>query len=136
MNDPRLNNTGEISSLRRMGIRISKEEEDSGPEDFELFQAVVGRVKDIRDFQEEEIREWVNQMWITNGDIRVKKVSKLFFFICPDLRDRHNLVSRGMANYQGALIIFSKCEPRRPFNALVLPRVPIWIRIEGLPLLY
>lgn len=82
-NENNVRNIGN-ETTRRMGIRILKEEEDSGPEDCELLQAVVGRVKDIRDFHEEEIREWVNQLWITNNEIKVRKVGKLFFFICPE----------------------------------------------------
>lgn len=126
----------ETITLRRMGICILKEEEDIRPEDNDLHLAVVGNVTDQRDFHEEEIREWVNQLWITNHKIRVEKVGKLFFFICVDIRERSNLASLGSANYKGSLILFTKCQPRTPFRSLTFLRAPVWIRVEGLSLLY
>lgn len=119
-----------------MGIKILKEDEDIGPEDHDLLQVVIGKVKDIRDFQEDEIKEWVNQLLITNESIRVKKVSKLFFFICSDMRNIYNLASVGSANYQGALFLFAKCQPRASFRSINFQRAPIWIRVEGQPLIY
>lgn len=55
-----------------MGIRILKEREDTGPEDNDLFTTVIGTVKDVRDFQEEEVKEWIILHWMTYDEIRVK----------------------------------------------------------------
>lgn len=119
---------GENGSLRRMGIRIKLEEDDTTQKDYMLYNTVVGKVKALKDSAENQIREWVIQNWITHDEIHVKKVGKLFFFICANARDRANIITRGSANYQGTLVLFTKCSPHVPFKSTFL-RAPIWIKV-------
>ena len=63
-------------------------------------------------------------------------VTKLFFFLCSDARDRASLIDLSTANFQGALILFTKCVPQDSFRDHSFLRMPIWIKVERLPLLY
>lgn len=60
---------GENGSLRRMGKRIEPKEDDITKEDYVLYNTVVGRVKDLIEFAKNQIRDWVEQNWITHDEI-------------------------------------------------------------------
>lgn len=126
----------ETASLRRMGIQIESIEQDISQEDYILYNKVIGKVKDLRDFTETQIAHWVTTNWITYDDIQVRKVGKVFFFLCSDARDRASFSDLGSANFQGALIIFSKCIPHTSCRSHTFQRIPLWVKVEGLPLLY
>ena len=119
-----------------MGIQIKSIEQDISQEDYILYNTFIGKVKDMRDFTETQIAHWVTTNWISYDDIQVRKVGKVFFFLCSDARDRASLLDLGSANFQGALIIFSKCIPHTSFRSHTFQRIPMWIKVEGLPLLY
>ncbi|XP_057249966.1 uncharacterized protein At4g02000-like [Beta vulgaris subsp. vulgaris] len=119
-----------------MGIQIETEEEDILQEDYDLYRTVLGKAKDLRDFTQTQISNWVSNHWTSHDEIQVRKVGKLFYFICLDNRDRANLICLGSANFQGALILFTKCSPHISLRAHNFSRVPLWIKVEGLPLLY
>ena len=123
-------------NLRRMGIQIESEEQDTTQEDYILYNSVLGKVKDLRDFTENQIAQWVGTYWTTHDEIQVRKVGKLFYFLCSDDRDRVNLIELGTANFQGALFLFTKCMPHASLRSHTFQRAPIWIRVEGLPLIY
>lgn len=69
---------GQGRAIRRMGQRFSAEDGDLVPEDSLLLNAVVGKVKDVRDFQERTIQDWVYLKWTTHDELSIKKVGKLF----------------------------------------------------------
>lgn len=131
-----LNENHEAGRLSRMGIQIEPEEQDITQEDYILYNSVLGKVKDLRDFTEHQIENWVAINWSTHDEIQVRKVGKIFFFLCVDDRDRAGLIDLGSANYQEALFLFSKCIPHASFRSHTFQRIPIWIKVEGLPLLY
>ncbi|KMT09187.1 hypothetical protein BVRB_6g132900 [Beta vulgaris subsp. vulgaris] len=126
----------ETNILRRVGIQIESEDHDTNQDDYILYNTVLGKVKDLREFTEQQIADWVTTSWTTHDMIQVKKVGKIFFFLCSDDRDRASLLDLSSANFQGALILFTKCEPQNSFNSHSFQRIPIWIKVEGLPLLY
>ncbi|KMS95355.1 hypothetical protein BVRB_009020 [Beta vulgaris subsp. vulgaris] len=126
----------ESNILRRVGIQIESEDQDTNQDDYILYNTILGKVKDIREFTEQQISNWVTSSWITHDSIQVKKVGKIFFFLCTDDRDRAGLIEIGSANFQGALILFTKCQPQNSFSSHSFQRTPIWIKVEGLPLLY
>ena len=68
----------EDSSLRRMGIQIETEEDDILQEDYDLYRTVLGKVKDLRDFTQTQISNWVTNHWTSHDEIQVRKVGKLF----------------------------------------------------------
>ena len=119
-----------------MGPKFSAQDGDVVPEDSLLLNAVVGKVKDIRDFQENTIREWVQFKWTTHDEISVKKVGKLFFFFCLDVRDKENLTALGSACFDGALVVFTNCVASASFEHYKFLHAPIWVKVEGLPLMY
>ena len=127
---------GHGPAIRRIGQRFSAEDGDLAPEDSLLLNAVVGKVKDVRDFQERTIQDWVYLKWTTHDEISIKKVGKLFFFFCVDNRDRENLAALGSACYDGALVIFSLCNAKASYHSLTFLTAPIWVRVEDLPLMY
>ena len=130
------NENQENNHLRRVGIQIESEDHDITQEDYILYNSVLGKVKDIREFTEDQISNWVTTSWTTHDEIQVRKVGKIFFFLCSDARDRANLIDMGTANFQGALFLFTKCVPHSSFDSHSFQRSPIWIKVEGLPLLY
>lgn len=131
-----LNEDHETRNLRRMSIHIDSDEHDVTQEDYILYNSVLGKAKDLREFTENQIATWVTTTWTTHDEIQVRKVGKVFFFLCSDARDRVSLIELGTANYQGALFLFTKCIPHASFRSHSFQRIPIWIKVEGLPLLY
>lgn len=122
--------------IRSMGHKISAQDGDQVLEDGLLPNAVIGKAKELRGFQESSIREWVLYHWITHDEIQVKKVGKLFFFFYLDNRDKENLTALGYASFQGALFLFMVCKPKESYHAHIFLHAPIWVKVEGLPLLY
>lgn len=108
-----------------MGQKFSAMVGDLAPEDSLLLNAVVGKVKDVRDFQERTIQDWVYLKWITHDDISIKKVGKLFFFFRLDNRDRENLAALGSASYDGALVVFSLCSAKASYHSISFLNAPI-----------
>lgn len=56
-------------------------EGDILPEDSLLLNAIVEKAKDIRDFKERNIQDWVYLKWITHNEISIKKIGKSFFLL-------------------------------------------------------
>lgn len=52
----------EASNLRRMGIQIQPKENDVTHEDYILYNTVFEKIKDLLDFSEHQINEWVSQL--------------------------------------------------------------------------
>lgn len=77
----------EDRSLRRVGIQIETQEQDTSQEDYILYNTVLGKVKDLRDFTEAQVGNWVTNHWTTHDIIQISKVGKIFFFQCSDVRD-------------------------------------------------
>lgn len=75
-----LNENHEAGRLSRMGFQIEPEEHDITQEDYILYNSVLGKVKDLRDFTEHQIENWVAINWSTHDEIQVRKVGKIFFF--------------------------------------------------------
>lgn len=69
-------------NLCRMGIQIESEEQDTNQEDYILYNSVLGKVKDLRDFTENQVAQWVGTCWTTHDNIQIKKVGQLFYFLC------------------------------------------------------
>lgn len=53
-----------------------------------------------------------------------------------DNRERENLAALGSASYDGALVIFSLCSAKASYHSLTFLNAPIWVRVEGLPVMY
>lgn len=66
---------------------------------------VVGKFIDSRDFEVEEIQEWVD-LWLKKERIVVKE-GKFFLFFCQNYDDRQDILGMyGNLNFNGALLVF------------------------------
>ena len=122
--------------MRKMDPIIKPLEGDILPEDSLLLNAIVGKAKDVRDVKIRDIQDRVYLRWTTQDEISIKKIGKLFFFFCLDVRDRNNLDALGSTSYDGALFLFTKCRPRASFQSFNFTQSSIWVRVEGPPLIY
>lgn len=64
---------GQGPSIRRFSQKLEAFEGDLMLEDSLLLNVVVGKVKDVRDFQERTIQGWVYLKWTTHDEITIKK---------------------------------------------------------------
>lgn len=51
-----------------------------------FHMAVIGKFKDTHDFSVDQIEQWITTCWITNEEITVEKVGKLFFSFTAPMR--------------------------------------------------
>lgn len=106
-----LNEEQEEGSLRRMKIQIETEENDVTQQDYILYNTVLGKVKDLRNFTVNQIKGWIEQNWTTHDESQVRKVGKLFYLLCSDARDRANLIEIGSAKFSRSPFLVHKMLP-------------------------
>lgn len=117
-----------------MGPIIPSPLGDMNPEDAIYPMVVVGQFLDYRNFSSYQIQNWVNSYWVTNEEIKVEKIGKIFFFHCNDIDDRHNLLSRKSACSKGALLVLKCWFPSAALRIFNFSLCLLWVRMEGIPL--
>ena len=123
-----------MHGIKKMGPIIPSQVGDMHPEDAMFPMAVIGQFLDYRVFSANQIQSWINAFWVTNGEIKVERIGKIFFFYCTDIDDRDNLLSRKNANYKGALIVFKCWFSSASLRSFNFSQCLMWVRVEGIPL--
>ncbi|KMT08711.1 hypothetical protein BVRB_6g139840 [Beta vulgaris subsp. vulgaris] len=102
----------------------------------DISLVVVGKFIDKREFSVRHIQSWVDS-WITRGRIKVTKEGKLFFFHCHDMQDRFDILGLyDTMNFRGALLVLKPWKPLDSFKSFNFSETAIWIRLEGIPLVF
>lgn len=70
-----------LHGIKKMGPIIPSQVGDMSPEDAMFPMAVIGQFLDYRNFSANQIQNWINTFWVTNGEIKVERIGKIFFFI-------------------------------------------------------
>ncbi|KAL2893259.1 UDP-N-acetylglucosamine 1-carboxyvinyltransferase 2, partial [Bienertia sinuspersici] len=112
--------------FRQNGSKTGLDNAEKKEMEEKLMFAVLGLVRDFREFNAEEIQAWVSLKWLTKEQIEVEKLSRnTFIFYCRTL---------STLSYKGALVIFKRWIPNSSLRDYDLSWVTLWVRIEGLPL--
>lgn len=119
---------------KRMGPKIPSEFGDISPHDVVFPMVVYGQFKDYRRFYKPQSQEWVDSCWISNEEIKVEKIGKTFLFFCTHIHDRDNLLLKSVANFQGPLLVLRGWFLGASLRSLNFSNIPLWVRLEGLPL--
>lgn len=96
----------------------------------------MGNFIDNREFLVRQIQEWVDT-WNTRGHITITKEEKIFFFHCSELEDKSDILGLyDTMNFRGALLILKPWRPLDSFKSFNFSESALWIKVEGLPLLF
>nr|CCA66019.1 hypothetical protein [Beta vulgaris subsp. vulgaris] len=102
----------------------------------DISLVVVGKFLDRREFSVRHIQSWVDS-WVTRGRIKVTKEGDLFFFHSRDMQDRFDILGLyDTMNFNGALLVLKPWKPLDSFKSFNFSESAIWVRLEGIPLVF